>query len=145
MAEKTIELSFDGYCPNNEDNLLNTSKHDCSGIYAVCVAKPTKIGYSIERPIYIGESKNVGERLTKDHEHYEDWKNELNSGEKLYFSIADVDDGYRERVEAALICKMQPKINQSSKESFNYDKTTIKSSGSAKGAIPNEFTVSSSQ
>jgi hypothetical protein len=145
MAEKTIELSFDGYCQKNEDDLLNTSKHYCSGVYAVYAAKPTKVGYSIERPIYIGESENVGERLTKDHEHYEDWKNELNPGEKLYFSIADVDDGYRERAEAALIYEMQPKINQSGKESFNYDMTTIKSSGSAKGAIPNGFTVSSPQ
>lgn len=145
MAEKPIELSFEGYYLENEDNFLNTSKHDCSGIYAVYVAKPTETRkYNIWCPIYIGESENVLKRLTKNHEHYEDWKNELKYGEKLYFNIADVDDYCRERAEAALIFEIKPKLNDKGKDSFGYNETTIKSSG-IKGAIPDAFTVSPTQ
>jgi len=142
MAEKTIELSFDGYYSENESefHLINTTKHHCSGVYAVFVAKQTESGkYNIWEPIYIGKADDVYERLIKDHHHYEDWINELKYGDKLYFTIADVKSDDIDRVEAALIHRIKPKFNIQSTVSFDHDKTTIKSSG-IKGAIPAEFT-----
>ena len=147
MAAKTISLDWDGFYPESKTDdgyLLNISKHKCSGIYAVYVGSPSKTDSSkcnIRKLVYIGESRNVvGERLTEYHENYRCWKRQLQEGEKLYFGIVDIDYTDRERAEAALIYKLKPTCNDQGTDSFNYDTTTIVSSG-AYDYTPGTFTV----
>jgi len=144
---KTINLDWDGYYPESktsDGHLLNISKHKCSGIYAVYAGSASATDSSkcnIRKLLYIGESKNVvSDRLTDKHENYKCWTGKLQSGEKLYFSIADVDSGDRARAEAALIYKCKPTCNDQGTDSFDYDTTTIESAGNHFD-IPNSFTV----
>lgn len=144
MATKTINLSWEGYYPENNKNgkLLQISKHKCSGIYAVYAGKSIEEKKCcIRKLLYIGEAQNVvEERLTDKHECYECWEEQLKDGEKLYFCIADVYAADRERAEAALIYKTCPPCNEQCTQSFSYDTTTIESDGEHK-FIPGSFTV----
>ena len=90
--------------------------------------------------IYIGESEAVRDRIDKEHERRECWERKLKTSEVLCFSFAPASKADRERAEAALVYKKKPICNVQGKDSFNYDKTTIKSSGECR-YIPQEFTV----
>jgi hypothetical protein len=126
---KTIELVFDGYYKTKQ---LPLNKHECSGIYTVYTGESTGEKSCILRKLlYIGESENVATRPGKEHENYEDWKTQLESGEILYYSFAEVDSRYRERAEAALIYHNKPICNGQGKKSFKYQETTITTSGDA--------------
>jgi hypothetical protein len=135
---KTIELNFDGYYEEEE---LPLNKHKCSGIYVVYAGEEAGGGPELYRLLYIGESENIAKRPSKDHEKYEDWKNQLMEDEILYFSFAEVDSNYREQAEAALIYHYEPICNEQGIESFNYEKTKIITSGS-NVCLEETFTVS---
>jgi hypothetical protein len=127
MPDDTIKLDFKGYY--KEEN-LPPSDFDCSGIYVVYAGKLAG-GNSCElhKLLYIGEAENVATRPSKTHENYEDWKNQLQKDEILYFSFTKVGSNVRERVEAALIYVKKPVCNKQGKKSFDHKKTTIKTSG----------------
>ena len=94
--------------------------------------------------VYIGQAEDVRKRITDEHEGRECWEGKLKTGEVLCFSFAPAGKADRERAEAALVYKMKPICNVQGKDSFNYDKTTIKSTGRCK-YIPEEFTVERSE
>ena len=134
--EKTISLNFNhGYLI---DKANVTSK---AGIYIVYVGKyhEEKDTVSLHKLIYIGEAKDVQNRLSK-HEKWKKWKRYVSEGEILIFSVAGVDIPDSERAECALIYYCQPSTNDECKDEFSYDKTTIKSTGNCK-FIESEFTV----
>ncbi|MQY83439.1 GIY-YIG nuclease family protein [archaeon] len=142
---KTIELSFDGYYRDvNRDSISNES-----GVYLVyrCVynkdvkPKPT---VTLKQLIYIGESETVKDRIGEEHEKREKWEEKLETGEVLCFSFAAANKVNRERAEAALVYKKKPICNDQGKNSFNYESTTVKSSGAC-AHIPDEFTVEKTQ
>jgi len=143
--EKEIELKFSGYYRDvNRKSVPNTS-----GVYLVyrCVynkevkPKPT---VTLKQLIYIGESEAVRDRIGEEHEGRECWEGKLETGEVLCFSFAPASEADRERAEAALVYKKKPICNDQGKDSFNYDKTTIKSTGTCWN-IPEEFTVEKSK
>ena len=118
--EKIITLNFDGYYTVDS---LPQGRHECPGVYAVYrgnIVSPKEL-------LYIGRSGDISNRPSPNHERYEDWRNSLQSGEDLYFSYADTDD--EEQAEAAIIFKIKPKLNLKGTKTFNYDKTTIITSG----------------
>lgn len=139
---KTIPLEFKGYWRDEK----RSSVPNASGVYLVyrCVynknAKP-KPTVSLKQLIYIGESEAVRDRIGEDHERRECWEGKLKTGEVLCFSYASANKADRERAEAALIFKKKPTCNDQGKDSFSYEKTTIKSTGKAHEYIPDEFTV----
>jgi hypothetical protein len=128
---KTITLKFDGYYTEKQ---LPPSHHDGSGIYVVYRGNSEKL---IEL-LYIGRSNEIDARPGPNHENYQDWHNQLKSGEILYFSFADTDN--EERAEAALIFKVQPRCNSLGKSGFHYQETTVNTSGENAG-LPASFTV----
>lgn len=138
IMEKTISLKFDGYWRDEKRSGVPNK----SGVYLVytCTYDSKTKKVSLKKLIYIGEAKEVRDRIGPDHEKRRDWKDELTSGQQLCFSFAPADKSDRERSEAALIFKKKPVCNDTKKDTFNYDKTTIKSTGEHK-YIPNEFTV----
>ncbi|MGB3479859.1 MAG: hypothetical protein WBB67_11945 [bacterium] len=58
----------------------------------------------------------------------------------MCFSFAHFESAYRDRVEAALIFKQKPPINDDYKDSFPFDKTTILITGASELLVP-IFTV----
>lgn len=130
---KTIELEFIGYYRDrNDDEIIDTS-----GIYCVyAINEKAKTG----RLIYIGEAKDVKDRLS-DHEKYDDWWAELRENETtLYYSCAKVSSTDRKRAEAALIYKHQPTVNDLLKDNFSHPDTTIEITGITLG-LKTKFTV----
>jgi hypothetical protein len=127
MSDETIKLDFEGYFKEKD---LPPSNLDCSGIYIVYAARMTvENRYELYKLLYIGESENVATRPGKNHENYEDWKDQLKKSDILYFSFAKVSSKLRERAEAALIYVKKPVCNEQGKESFNFEKTTVITSG----------------
>ncbi len=139
---KTIPLEFDG-CWREE---YKNGVPNASGIYLVyrgvynkdVKPKPT---VTLKQLIYIGESEKARDRITEEHEGRECWEDKLKTGEVLCYGFASADKANRERGEAALIFEMKPICNDQGKDSFNYEQTTIKSTGECLRFIPAEFTV----
>lgn len=134
--EKTFNIAFNNYIRDNEFSKLPKYK----GIYLFRVTfEKDKKWYS--RVVYIGKADGddgLKERIDKGHEHLPDARKEvekeIDKGSNAFLTIAYSDenkenDSYLERIEAALIYKAQPIINDKCKDSFNYDKTIIKVSG----------------
>jgi len=133
--EKTISLIFKGYWINK------TSVPSKAGIYLVYVGKydEEKDTVTLHRLIYIGEAENVNDRLS-NHEKWQQWEKYISQGERLIFSLVEVTSPDRERAECALIYYHKPLTNDECKDTFPYEKTTIKSSGECK-FITSEFTA----
>ena len=137
MATKNFKINIQGYL--RDINKSGLPSH--SGVYFVYAAtyKQSNNSVSIKRLIYIGESENVNYRVN-NHEKYDEWKKHLLSGEDLYFSTGQVEEYYRERVEAAYIFEHQPPVNKEYKNSFPFDQTTVVSTGKT-SLLNTNFTV----
>ena len=135
--KKVIPLEFKGYWKDTSNQFPAKS-----GIYLVYACSLNTEGNlsSIDKLVYIGEAENAKERIGNDHEKRKCWEGEVPKGKKLYFSFAPANKDDRERAEAALIFKKKPNCNDQGIDSFTYDETTVKSTGSFK-FIPAEFTV----
>jgi hypothetical protein len=103
---------------------------EISGIYFVYTGTYHKYNdnVNLDQLIYIGESGDINNRIMNQ-EKYSEWSSYLKNDQELIFSYTEVDGTYRERLEAAYIYKHQPVVNTECKESFNYDKTRVISSG----------------
>lgn len=132
MAAKTYNLSFKGYYWQNR-------LPEEAGIYLTYTVKynAETRGYEIDELVYIGESEDIKGRQAQ---HYAD--GDYPEGVKLAFSYALLLGGEdnRKRCEAALIYKVKPRWNKLGKLSFNYDTTTVISTGKHNGVL-DTFTV----
>ena len=131
---KEYSLNFTGYY---RDEVIDTSLPHDPGIYLVYrgVNKDTKTCI-LKELIYIGESGDIHDRHVKDgefvHEHYQDFLNACKNGETPYYAYAKLTGGVedRQRVEAAMINQMKPRLNSKNTKTFNDPATTVKVSGS---------------
>ncbi len=83
MAHQEFHLSFEGYWRDVDINGLP----NVSGIYCVycCTYNNEKKNLSIRELIYIGEAKDLNDRISK-HEKWEDWKKRL-KGESAFVLV----------------------------------------------------------
>lgn len=133
--KRTILLDFKGYYRDG------ATLPDYSGLYFVYKGIPTKPGKCrIIRLLYIGQAENINDRVGTDHEHYEDWKQELGHDEILYYSVCPVDAWDLDMTEAACIYKTQPPVNKQCKETYNHAPARIISSGPAE-FLPSQFDI----
>lgn len=131
---KEYSLNFNGYF---RDEVIGTSLLHEPGIYLVYrgVNKDAKT-CMLNELIYIGEAGDIHDRHVKDgefvHEHHQDFLNACNTDETPYYAFAKLLGGEeeRQRVEAAMIKKMQPRLNSKNTKTFNDPATTVKVSGS---------------
>lgn len=133
MAAKTYNLNFTGY--NWENDLPEEA-----GIYLTYTVKyneETK-GYNIDELKYIGESNNIKSRQTQ---HFTD--GDYPKDVKLAYAYVLLSGGEdnRKRCEAAMIYHVKPDWNTANTKSFDYDTTTVKSTGKHYG-VPADITVS---
>jgi len=126
MAEKTFNQDFVGFW--REPNKGGIP--DKSGIYCVyeCTYNKNEGNVTLHELIYIGESKDVRDRISK-HEKQEDWEKHVRVGKQLCYSFTPVESAYRDRVEAAFIYHHKPPENTDYVSNFPFDKTLVKSSG----------------
>ncbi|MCY4049303.1 MAG: GIY-YIG nuclease family protein [Hyphomicrobiales bacterium] len=129
MVENAYSLRFDGYYFKTQTDRLPTT----SGIYGV-------YGLSNSfRLIYIGESSNVRDRV-ENHEKRTKWQSKIRTGEKICFNVALISSRERQRAEAAMIYKHKPPCNTEHVNSFQFDTTTIRTSGK-NACMHDRFTV----
>ncbi|MEK8022044.1 MAG: hypothetical protein VSS75_034640 [Candidatus Parabeggiatoa sp.] len=132
MAKKSsYKLEFDGFWRTQDKQDIPEG----TGIYCVYEGKHFDEGKdagSIEllTLIYVGESKNVRQRIIK-HEKFREWNQHTHKGTELCFSYAPYDGKIpdRKRISAAIIYKHQPPSNKKQLNSFPYEKTQIVLSG----------------
>ncbi|MBU0677817.1 MAG: GIY-YIG nuclease family protein [Verrucomicrobia bacterium] len=126
MAERTINITFDGYWRDNSKGGIPAA----SGVYCVyeCRHNAADKTVNLLKLIYIGEADDVCGRIAK-HEKYDDWLSHVSAGNELCFSFGGVDATMRDRAEAALIFKHEPLENTEYVDSFPFDRTTMVLSG----------------
>ena len=137
MAEKTIDVTFDGYWRDANKGGIPAQ----SGVYCVyeCTYNAATKTVDLRTLIYIGEADNVQDRIA-NHERYNDWLSHVRAGNELCFSFGGVDAAIRDRAEAALILKHKPPENTEYVDSFPFDKTTMQLTGKT-ALLVTAFTV----
>ena len=129
---RRIDLNFTGYW--REKNKSGLEKR--AGIY--CVYAGTYNRYTdkvdVQRLLYIGKASDINNRIGGDnHEHLEDWKQELLAGQELMYSCAFESDRNRRTIaEAALIFHCKPPINEDGTDGFHHPDTQIVVTGDHK-------------
>ena len=137
---KTYNLDFQGYWQDKNKGGLPKEP----GVYAVYKGTLQNDNLvTLEKIVYIGEAEDIHDRHNlKEHEHYKDFVRVCGGADKVWYNAAKVLGGKDEllRVENALIYKIKPEINDKEKDSFNYQTTTVVSTG-RHSFIPNSYTV----
>ena len=92
-----------------------------SGIYIVytCVYNTIQKTVSLKELIYIGQARNIQERVCT-HDMREKFLAELKNEEQLCYAYAEVDVADLNIIENALIFSQKPKLNSQYTRSFNY-------------------------
>lgn len=123
---KTYSLYFRGYWREINKNGIPSK----SGVYLVyrCVYDAQNNTVGLKEIIYIGQAENVHERIA-NHEKLDDFKAQLQRGEELCYSVAEVSSSDLDVVENALIFAQKPILNDKLKNSFNYGAVTVKLDG----------------
>lgn len=123
---KTFNLHFDGSIL--DENRMNLPTY--SGIYLVYrgVLSADSTRLNCHDIVYIGQSDNIRRRIIT-HDKRTEFLQTLLAGEVLFYSYAKCDEESLNRIENALIFRMQPKLNEQGKESFLYPSTTVISDG----------------
>ncbi len=75
---------------------------------------------SLKEIIYIGQAKNLNERLN-NHEKYSDFQNQCKTEEELCYAYAKVDEKDLDVVENAIVFAQKPPLNTDLKDSYNHD------------------------
>ena len=103
-----VSLHFKGYFPE----LAFMQGEEFSGIYIVysgAAGEGNKCW--LRKILYIGESDNIIEDIKKP-ECADDWYLELNPGEQLYFTVAEVEKSTRQTARGILINLHKPPCNE---------------------------------
>ena len=113
----SYNVTFKGYRLDEKKDTLPTY----GGVYLVycCTYDKERDTVTLKRLIYIGQAADFHERICT-HDRYEDFKRQLNEGEKLCYSYASVSPDDKDIVENALIYLQKPPLNDSLKNSFNH-------------------------
>ena len=124
--KKIYNLHFGGSISDSQRNLLPTY----SGIYLVYRGgyNKEKKTFTCKEIIYIGQADDINDRH-KNHEKRDEFLATCGPGEMVFYSYVKVDKNDLDRVENALVFKMQPILNDKLKQIFPYDETTIVSDG----------------
>lgn len=126
MAAATFNVNINGYYRDSKKNGIP----NLEGVYFVYTSNynPQQNTVTLHNLIYIGESDHVNLRI-QNHEKYDIWKMYLQSGQELCYSVGQVVNDDRFRVEAAYIFRHKPPVNTEYVNAFPFDQTTINSLG----------------
>lgn len=138
-TELTMQLNFRGYWRHVNRGGLP----EISGVYAVyrCRYNQTTDKVTLLEIIYIGQTDNIRERLW-DHDKYNDFVKELQSGEELCYTCAEVEKNSLDLVENALIFAQKPKLNVLMLNTYNHQPVHIKIDGCCACMRYTDFSIS---
>jgi len=119
---KIFNLKFSGVYTNQTLNNLPEK----SGIYCVFKGemKPNNTIIPVKL-IYIGQAKNLPERLNASRVDDEGWEDKLGGNEILYYKYAEVEEKDLDIVEAAMIYHHKPEGNIQCVDNFPYDEEVL--------------------
>lgn len=91
----------------------------CAGIYFVyaCTFNPGPNTVNLRSLLYIGQASDINARLA-NHEKRVEWGKYLQPTETVCYSYAPVDGRSLDVVEAALVYKLQPPVNDQLKHAY---------------------------
>lgn len=114
---KSYTLNFNGYWRESKKDGIP----EVSGVYLVyrCVYNSQSRTVTLRELIYIGKAINVNRRVA-EHSSRLDFHSELQEGEEICYSVAEVSIFDYNLVENALIFAQKPRLNEKGKDSFNY-------------------------
>jgi excinuclease UvrABC nuclease subunit len=123
---KTYSLNFKGYWREENKNRIPSK----AGVYLVyrCVYNTKNNTVGLKDIIYIGQAKNVHDRIV-NHDKLDDFKAQLQSGEELCYSFAEIQETELDIIENALIFAQKPVLNNNLKDSFNFGAVIVKLDG----------------
>ena len=123
---KEFTLDFKGYWREDRKNRLPRE----SGIYCVyaCKCDKEKKTVALRKLLYIGGSGDMRIHL-ENNEQTQEWKQQLEQGEELCYSVAKVGSAERYRAEAALIYVNKPPCNKEHVDRFIFNRTKILTTG----------------
>ncbi|KAA6348169.1 hypothetical protein EZS27_004375 [termite gut metagenome] len=138
----TYNLEFEGFYRD----AIKASLPAYSGLYFVYRGlrlKNEKGFYycKLKELIYIGQAKNVNERVNEQRDDYPDWQGSLENDEILYFAVCKVDEDALDDVEAACIYHAKPRFNKVNAQSYNGSSIHISSKGSI-NLFDKDFSIS---
>lgn len=136
---KEFNLNFDGSIL--DENREHLPSH--SGIYLVYrgTLNSERTRLHCKEIIYIGQSTDI-RRCNKNHESRSRFLERLEDNEVLFYSYAPINSDDLKRVEAALVYKQKPLLNDQLKDNFLYPPTHIISSGAC-ALLEKDFIVGS--
>ena len=138
LKMKTIELPYDGYWKKE-------SLPTYSGLYYVFATKFTQEGkLTGKRLIYIGEADSIHKRHNgtkeepQEHEHLQDFIDELQDGEELCYATSKYDGSGKDRkmIESAMIYAIKPAVNIKNTVTYNDEPVRIDLKGTDRAFPP---------
>lgn len=123
---KTYSLDFKGYWREINKRGIPSK----SGIYLVyrCVYDADNNTVGLKEIMYIGQAENVHDRIA-NHDRLNDFNTQLQKGEELCYSFAEVAISDLDILENALIFAQKPVLNDVLKDSFKYGAVEVKLDG----------------
>jgi excinuclease UvrABC nuclease subunit len=120
------DITFKGY---RRDQDTGSLPH-YSGVYLVYRCRYIKETnrLSLIEIIYIGQAKDLNERLNK-HDRHDDFMQSCHDGEELCYAYASVDERDLNVVESSLIFAQKPPLNTEHIDSFGYDDSSFSIDG----------------
>lgn len=115
---KKYNVLFNGYRRDVNKAGLPTY----SGIYIVyrCTFNEEKQTVSLKELLYIGQAKNIQERIST-HDKRQEFLNALNGDEQICYSYAEVKEQDLDIVENALVYAQKPRLNTALVDSYNHE------------------------
>lgn len=126
MTYKTYRQEFKGYCRYKDRGGIPKK----SGVYCVYrgAYNSSNDKVFLNQLLYIGQAKNMNERLEK-HEKLTKWEKYLKLGEEIIFSYTELELAGLDRFEAAMIYEHKPPVNEEYTNNFPYDSAMVYTSG----------------
>lgn len=115
---KKYNVLFNGY----RRDVNNAGLPTYSGIYIVyrCTFNEEKQTVSLKELLYIGQAKNIQERIST-HDKRQEFMNALNGDEQICYSYAEVKEQDLNIVENALVYAQKPRLNKDLVDSYKYE------------------------
>ena len=137
MKDNIFELNIMGYWRDKNNICLPK----LPGVYFVYETTYNRDNDALlfKRLLYIGEAEDVNDRILK-HEKYSDWLKYIRYGNELCYAMVQIENDYRERIEAAYIYEHKPTANKEYTDKFPFNKIRIKSTGDTE-LLNADFTI----
>lgn len=134
---RTYNLKFEGSYLDQDRFFMP----DYSGVYLVYRGVPTNDGNSLicKELMYIGQASDIRSRI-ENHDRREDFIQRAENGESVFYSCAKCNPTDLDRIENALIYRMQPPLNNNGILKFPYPDTQIVSTGEC-ALLDKDFTI----